>query len=157
MDEGDARGARRSRRGNRRRRRTFSGTDEEKVPLGAIARVYLRIGLTGFGGLPALIAMLRRLCVEERGSVTACPGRTRGGESAAWTGRHAARHLLCLATCVGLAAVIAGGICFALPGLVIILGLSALFLAERPPCGCRARPPEQVLRWRPSPSTPPSA
>jgi chromate transporter len=46
------------------------GTDVGKVPLGAIARVYLRIGLTGFGGPPALIAMLRRLCVEERGWVS---------------------------------------------------------------------------------------
>ena len=34
------------------------------VPLGTIARQWARIGLTGFGGPPAHIALLRRLVVE---------------------------------------------------------------------------------------------
>jgi chromate transporter len=36
------------------------------VSLGTIAREWTRLGCTGFGGGPAHIALLRRLCVEER-------------------------------------------------------------------------------------------
>ena len=38
----------------------------QRVSLATIARQWARIGAFGFGGPPALIAMLRRLCVQER-------------------------------------------------------------------------------------------
>lgn len=40
------------------------------VSLATIAREWARIGALGFGGPPALIAMLHRLCVEERGWIS---------------------------------------------------------------------------------------
>ena len=37
------------------------------MPLWTIAREWARIGLIGFGGPPVHIALLRRLCVTDRG------------------------------------------------------------------------------------------
>jgi chromate transporter len=103
------------------------------VPLRTIAREWGRIGCIGFGGPPAHIALLRRLCVEERqwmppedfeDGLAACnllpgPASTQLAIFCAWRLR-------------GPAGAIVGGVCFIVPGLVIILGLAALFLAPRP-------------------------
>ena len=40
---------------------------EHKVGLGTVLREWGRIGVTGFGGPPAHIALLRKLCVDQRG------------------------------------------------------------------------------------------
>ncbi len=104
------------------------------VPLTTIVREWGRIGCVGFGGPPAHIALLRRLCVEDRqwlppddfeDGLAACnllpgPASTQLAIFCAWRLR-------------GPAGAILGGICFIVPGLVIILGLAALFLAPRPP------------------------
>jgi len=42
-----------------------------RVGLGTIAREWGRIGCIGFGGPPAHIALLRKLCVEQRGWLSA--------------------------------------------------------------------------------------
>jgi chromate transporter len=103
------------------------------VPLRTIAREWGRIGCIGFGGPPAHIALLRRLCVDERqwmppedfeDGLAACnllpgPASTQLAIFCAWRLR-------------GPAGAIVGGVCFIVPGLVIILGLAALFLAPRP-------------------------
>jgi chromate transporter len=44
---------------------------EQSVALSTIAREWSRIGIIGFGGPPAHIALLRQLCVEERGWLSA--------------------------------------------------------------------------------------
>ncbi len=104
------------------------------VPLSTIAREWGRIGCIGFGGPPAHIALLRRLCVEDRqwlppsdfeDGLAACnllpgPASTQLAIFCAWRLR-------------GAAGAIIGGVCFIVPGLIIILGLAALFLAPRPP------------------------
>jgi len=103
------------------------------VPLRTIAREWGRIGCIGFGGPPAHIALLRKLCVEDRqwlpaedfeDGLAACnllpgPASTQLAIFCAWRLR-------------GPAGAILGGVCFIVPGLVIILGLAALFLAPRP-------------------------
>jgi len=105
----------------------------EVVPLRTIAREWLWIGITGFGGPPAHIALLRRLCVDRRGwvsatefedGVAACnllPGlaSTQLSMWLAWRLRRTVGALL-------------GGVCFIAPGLVAILGLSVVFLARAP-------------------------
>ena len=105
-----------------------------RVPLSIIAREWGRIGCLGFGGPPAHIALLRKLCVEDRhwlpagdfeDGLAACnllpgPASTQLAIFCAWRLR-------------GPAGAVLGGICFIVPGLVIILGLAALFLAPRPP------------------------
>ena len=104
------------------------------VALGRIVREWGRIGVTGFGGPPAHIALLRSLCVERRGwipasefedAIAACnllPGPA-STQLAIWCGWR-------LRGRVG--AVVAGA-CFIAPGLAMILALSALFLAAHPP------------------------
>ncbi len=37
-----------------------------RVPLATVAREWLRLGCIGFGGPPTHIALLRRMCVEQR-------------------------------------------------------------------------------------------
>ncbi|MBR7833376.1 chromate efflux transporter [Actinospica durhamensis] len=99
-----------------------------------IAREWARIGVTGFGGPPTHIALLRRLCVERRGwieasefedAIAACnllPGPA-STQLAIWCGwRLRGRRGALLA-----------GVCFIAPGLAMILGLSALFLSAHPP------------------------
>jgi chromate transporter len=104
------------------------------VSLRTIAREWGRIGCLGFGGPPAHIALLRQLCVEDRGwlpasefedGIAACnlmpgPASTQLAIFCAWRLR-------------GTAGALIGGLCFIVPGLIIILGLSALFLAKHPP------------------------
>jgi chromate transporter len=106
----------------------------EQVGLSTIARQWGRIGITGFGGPPAHIALLRKLCVEERqwlrasefedaiAAVNLLPGpaSTQLAIFCAWRLR-------------GKTGAVIGGVCFIVPGLIIILGLSALFLAAHPP------------------------
>jgi chromate transporter len=104
------------------------------VTLRTIAREWGRIGCIGFGGPPAHIALLRQLCVEDRGwlpasefedGVAACnllpgPASTQLAIFCAWRLR-------------GTAGALIGGLCFIVPGLIIILALSTLFLAKHPP------------------------
>ena len=104
------------------------------IPLSRIAREWTRIGVTGFGGPPTHIALLRQLCVERRGwiapsefedAIAACnllPGPA-STQLAIWCGRRLR----------GVAGALLAGVCFIGPGLLMILALSAVFLAARPP------------------------
>lgn len=105
-----------------------------RVSLVTIAREWGRTGTFGFGGPPALVAMLHRLCVHERGWITdrefhdgLAAANLLPGPAAMQLGVYCAWRLR------GVAGAVVAGVCFALPGLVIILGLSALVLAEHPP------------------------
>ncbi len=105
-----------------------------QVSLGTIGKEWLRLGCIGFGGPPTHIALLRRLCVEERqwieakefeeaiATVNLLPGpaSTQLAIYCAWRLR-------------GVAGAVLGGLCFIVPGLVLILALSAVFLARHPP------------------------
>jgi chromate transporter len=105
-----------------------------KVGLGTIAREWGRIGCLGFGGPPAHILMLRRLCVEQREwlstdefedgiaatNLLPGPASTQLAIFTAWRLR-------------GVAGGLVGGVSFIAPGLVVILLLSWLFLATNPP------------------------
>jgi chromate transporter len=104
------------------------------VALSTIARQWGRIGITGFGGPPAHIALLRSLCVERQGwiaasefedAIAACnllPGPA-STQLAIWCGWRLR----------GRPGALVAGACFITPGLVMILALSALFLAAHPP------------------------
>jgi len=105
-----------------------------QVALATIAGEWGRIGCIGFGGPPAHIALLRKLCVTDRrwlaaadfeDGIAACnllpgPASTQLAIYCAWRLR-------------GAIGALAGGFFFILPGLVVILGLSAVFLAAHPP------------------------
>ncbi len=107
---------------------------DEPVPLSTIVREWGRIGVIGFGGPPAHITLFRSLCVDERRWLTdhefedgiaatnllPGPASTQLAIYCAWRLR-------------GAVGAVIGGVCFILPGLAIILALSALFLADHPP------------------------
>jgi chromate transporter len=104
------------------------------VPLATVLREWGRIGCIGFGGPPAHIRLLRQLCVERRGwldarefedAIAVCnlmpgPASTQLAIFCAWRLRRRAGALI-------------GGAAFILPGLIVILALSVLFLATSPP------------------------
>jgi chromate transporter len=107
---------------------------EHRVPLATIVREWSRIGIIGFGGPPTHIALLRTLCVEKRGWLS--PHEFEDGISATnlLPGPASTQlAILCAWRLRGRLGAAVGGLCFIVPGLVIILALSVIFLAANPP------------------------
>jgi chromate transporter len=116
-----------------RLREDHGRTTTMAVRLGTIVREWTRIGALGFGGPPAHIAMLRDLCVQRRRWMSAAefedgvaatnllpgPASTQLAIYCAWRLRGVMGGLL-------------GGFCFIAPGLVAIIVLAGVFLADRP-------------------------
>jgi chromate transporter len=116
---------------------TPDGTGDEAgqqaVPLRTIAREWARLGCTGFGGPPAHIALLRRMCVDERGWMTAAEFEDGIAATSLLPGPASTQlAIFCAWRLRGPAGAIIGGACFIVPGLVLILLLSAVFLARHP-------------------------
>ena len=102
--------------------------------LAEILREWGRIGCIGFGGPPVHISLLRELCVNRRGwlsehdferalaavNILPGPSSTQLAIYCAWRLRGGRGAVL-------------GGCAFIIPGLILILALSALFLAGSPP------------------------
>ncbi|HEX4060449.1 MAG TPA: chromate efflux transporter [Streptosporangiaceae bacterium] len=108
------------------------------VGLGTIAREWTRIGVTGFGGPPAHIALLRGLCVQRRGWLRAEEFEDGIAATSLLPGPASTQlAIFCAWRLRGWRGALLGGACFILPGLAIILGLSALFLARHPPLWVR--------------------
>jgi chromate transporter len=119
-------------------RSSSSSPPRDSPGLSTVLREWGRIGCIGFGGPPTHIALLRDLCVERRrwlapedfeDAVAACnllpgPASTQMAIYCAWRlgGRSAA---------------VVGGLAFIVPGLVLILALSWLFLSGAPPLWVR--------------------
>lgn len=110
------------------------GPGTERVPLRTIAREWGRIGCVGFGGPPAHIALLRKLCVERRGWIAAEEFEDGIAATNLLPGPASTQlAIFCAWRLAGPVGALLGGACFILPGLVIILALSVLFLAAHPP------------------------
>jgi chromate transporter len=104
------------------------------VSLATVLKEWGRIGCIGFGGPPAHIALLRKLCVDDRqwldaqefeDAIAACnllpgPASTQLAIFCAWRVR-------------GRPGALVGGAAFIIPGLVLILALAVLFLHGDPP------------------------
>jgi chromate transporter len=105
-----------------------------RVSLALIAREWLRLGCIGFGGPPTHIALLRRLCVEQRRWLGAQEFEDGISTTSLLPGPASTQlALFCAWRLRGAAGAIVGGVCFIAPGMVLILALSALFLATHPP------------------------
>jgi chromate transporter len=114
--------------------RGTAGPDGAAVSLATVLREWGRIGCIGFGGPPAHIRLLRQLCVERKSwlderefedAIAVCnlmpgPASTQLAIFCAWRLRGRAGALL-------------GGAAFIVPGLIVILALSVLFVASSPP------------------------
>jgi chromate transporter len=102
-------------------------------PLSRIALEWGRIGTIGFGGPPAHVALLRELCVQRRAWMTdeqferalAAANMLPGPASTQLS-------IYCAWRLRGARGAFVGGLAFILPGLVLILGLAALFLSSPP-------------------------
>jgi chromate transporter len=113
--------------------------EAQRVELLSIAREWGRIGCIGFGGPPTHIALLRQLCVEDRQWLS--PTEFEDGIAAAnlLPGPASTQlAIFCAWRLRGTAGALVGGVCFILPGLIVILILAALFLAAHPPLWIRA-------------------
>jgi chromate transporter len=108
------------------------------VTLATIAREWGRIGCIGFGGPPAHIALLRELCVDRRDWLSAAEFEDGIAATSILPGPASTQlAIFCAWRLRGPAGALVGGACFIVPGLIVILGLSALFLAARPPLWVR--------------------
>jgi chromate transporter len=102
--------------------------------LPTIAKEWTRLGIIGFGGPPAHISLLRRLCVEERSWITPAEFEDAVATTNLLPGPASTQlAIYCAWRLRGTAGGIVGGICFIFPGLVLVLLLSGVFLARRPP------------------------
>jgi chromate transporter len=109
-------------------------TERPRVPLAVIAREWGRIGVTGFGGPPAHIALLRRLCVERNQWLPETEFEDGIAATSLLPGPASTQlAIFCAWRLAGSAGALVGGVCFIMPGLVVILALSVLFLAQAPP------------------------
>lgn len=118
-----------------RRLQVRTATEHEaRVSLATIAREWTRIGCIGFGGPPTHIALLRRRCVEDRHWIE--PEEFEDGVAATslLPGPASTQLAIFLAWRLrGAVGAVVGGACFIVPGLIVILALSAVFLANHPP------------------------
>ena len=104
------------------------------VPLTTIAREWGRIGCIGFGGPPAHISLLRKLCVQEKGWLTADEFEDAIAATNLLPGPASTQlAIYCAWRLRGRAGALLGGLCFIVPGLALILALAALFLARHRP------------------------
>jgi chromate transporter len=106
--------------------------------LGVIAREWTCIGCVGFGGPPAHIALLRELCVEREGWMSAEEFEDAIATTNLLPGPGSTQlAIYCARRLGGIPGALAGGAGFILPGLIIIILLSALFLGSAPPAWVR--------------------
>jgi chromate transporter len=109
-----------------------------RVPLTVVAREWTRIGVTGFGGPPAHIALLRELMVERTGWMSAAEFQDANAACGLLPGPASTQMaLFCAYRVAGTPGVVTGGIGFIAPAVVLIIALSLLFLANRPPLWIR--------------------
>ena len=99
-----------------------------------VLRDWLRIGVTGFGGPPAHIALLRRLVVDDRGWIDAGTFEDANAASGLLPGPASTQMAIyCAYRVAGAAGALAGGLAFILPAVIAVTILSALMLGHAPP------------------------
>ncbi len=102
--------------------------------LAEIVREWGRIGCVGFGGPPAHVALLRDLCVVRRRWLTADQFERALGATNLLPGPASTQlAIYCSWRLRGARGALLGGLSFIAPGLVMIIALSALFLAGSEP------------------------
>ena len=104
------------------------------VPLGTIAREWLRIGLIGFGGPPAHITLLRELVVRKNGWMDARAFEDANAACSLLPGPSSTQlSIFCAYRLGGPMGAVIGGLGFVVPAVVMVIALSVLFLSSSPP------------------------
>ena len=102
--------------------------------LATVAREWGRIGCVGFGGPPAHISLLRRLVVDDREWLAADEFEDAVAACNLLPGPASTQlAIFCARRVRGTTGALVGGAAFIVPGLALILALSALFLEASPP------------------------
>jgi chromate transporter len=110
-----------------------------RASLSLVIREWGRIGLTSFGGPPAQVAMLRELCVDRRGWIDAHEFEHANAATQLLPGPGGTQlAIYCARRAGGDLGALLGGLAFILPGLVIVLAISAVALGDSPPLWARA-------------------
>jgi chromate transporter len=103
-----------------------------------VAREWTRIGLTGFGGPPAHIALLRELVVNRRHWIDARTFEDANAACGLLPGPASTQMAIyCGYRVAGPAGALIGGLGFIAPAVAVILALSALVLGQAPPLWIR--------------------
>ena len=109
-----------------------------RVPLPTVLRDWGRLGAIGFGGPPAHVALLRELCVERRGWLSAREFEDANAACQLLPGPASTQlAIYCAGRVGGPAAAILGGLAFILPGLAAILVIAVATLSASPPAWLR--------------------
>ena len=104
------------------------------APVSTVVREWGRIGILGFGGPPAHVALLRDLCVERRGWMDAREFEDANAACGLLPGPASTQlAIYCARRTGGVAGAVAGGLAFIVPGLIALIALAALALGEHPP------------------------
>ncbi|HYB31604.1 MAG TPA: chromate efflux transporter [Solirubrobacteraceae bacterium] len=115
-----------------------AGPGARQASLGTVAREWTRVGITGFGGPPAHIALLRALVVDRMRWMDAREFQDANAACGLLPGPASTQlSIFCAYRVAGPAGAIVGGVGFIAPAVVLILILSVLFLAHNPPLWVR--------------------
>ena len=115
-----------------------AGLRARPASLKTVAREWTRIGVTGFGGPPAHISLLRALVVDRMGWMDAREFQDANAACGLLPGPASTQlSIFCAYRVAGPAGAIVGGVGFILPAVILILLLSVLFLGENPPLWIR--------------------
>ena len=111
-----------------------AGPAARQASLGTVAREWTRIGVTGFGGPPAHVALLRALVVDRMHWMDAREFQDANAACGLLPGPASTQlSIFCAYRVAGAPGAIVGGIGFIVPAVILILLLSVLFLATNPP------------------------
>ena len=109
-------------------------TPSENVSLATIAREWIRLGCIGFGGPPTHIALLRRLCVDERHWLDAKEFEDGIAATNLLPGPASTQlAIFCAWRLRGRSVPSSAGSASSSRALLLILALSVVFLASHPP------------------------
>jgi chromate transporter len=109
-----------------------------RTALPTVAREWTRIGVTGFGGPPAHVALLRRLVVDRHGWMDAREFEDANAACGLLPGPASTQlAIFCAYRIAGTPGAIVGGLGFIAPAVVLVLALSGLFLSQAPPTWVR--------------------
>jgi chromate transporter len=109
-----------------------------RAPLSVVVREWARIGITSFGGPPAQVALLRELCVDRRRWIDAQEFEDANAATQLLPGPGGTQlAIYCAARVGGGWGGTLGGLAFILPGLVVVLAISAIALGSSPPLWIR--------------------
>jgi chromate transporter len=105
-----------------------------RVPLSTVLREWGRLGLIGFGGPPAHVALLRELCVERRNWLSAQEFEDANAACQLLPGPASTQlAIYCAGRTAGPLGAVLGGLAFILPGLAMIVVVAAVALSSSPP------------------------